>query len=277
MDLEVWGSYYCNTDRWCEDIGQTGLCCREARWKRTSGFDWKLWLSQLWGKVDGNDVDVLLAGSAEKTWYPHYWETSSRKDWVVRVGSVSGDTWLSSWRAPSPPHGIYPPKEPEQVPCWGKWQAALLCFLSAVLLEEAEARGLTGHGRGNSKSHPGEHCHMGWVCHISLANACEMMEEEWQSTELSEYKQAVSFFSLFIFKSGLCHTIMMVTIPFVLWSRSIGLLLGQDKGLDSPENKLLVFPLLFKLPLSWKLLAAYDDFFYVFVIGLCWCQNIRNR
>lgn len=78
------------------------------------------------------------------------------------------------------------------------------------------------------------------------------------------------FFSPFIFKSGLCHAVMTVTVSFVLWSRSIGLLLGQDKGLDSPENKLLVFPLLFKLLLSWNLLAIEDDFFYVFV-----CVGVR--
>lgn len=64
---------------------------------------------------------------------------------------------------------------------------------------------------------------------------------------------------------------MTVTVPFVLWSRSIGLLLGQGKGLDSLGNKLLVFSFLFKLPLSWKLLSVEDDCFGL--SGLC-CQII---
>lgn len=54
---------------------------------------------------------------------------------------------------------------------------------------------------------------------------------------------------------------MTVIVPFVLSSRSIGLLLGQDKELDSLENKLFLFFLLFKLPLSWKLLAVEEFFF----------------
>lgn len=69
---------------------------------------------------------------------------------------------------------------------------------------------------------------------------------------------------------------MTVIVPFVLSNRSIGLLLGQDKGLDSLENKLFLFFLLFKLPLSWKLLAV-EEFFFLSLSSSCFGVKISRK
>lgn len=68
---------------------------------------------------------------------------------------------------------------------------------------------------------------------------------------------------------------MTVIVPFVLSSRSIGLLLGQDKGLDSLENKLFLFFLLFKLPLSRKLLAVEE--FFLSLSSSCFGVKISRK
>lgn len=155
----------------------------------------------------------------------------------------------------------------------------IVCFSRAILLVEAWERGVMECGRGDPEWHPEEHCHVGQICLIPLANICEMMEEECQHAQLSEYKQTVFNF----FKSCLCCTIKTITATFVLWSRSISLLLGQDK--------LLVFLLLLKLPLSCMLLHIEDDFFfmplssscvdvriplYIYIVQqhLCWIQLV---
>lgn len=153
--------------------------------------------------------------------------------------------------------------------------AALWCFLSAVLEE----------GRRGKRAHRTQERRFWAIPRKALPRGTGMShlphECVWNDVggipERAIVRVKTSWVFFLLFKSGLCHTIVTVTVPFVLWSKSIDLLLGQDKGLDSPENKLLVFPLLFKLPLSWKLLAVEDDFFFMSLSSGCVGVSIWNR
>lgn len=170
-----------------------------------------------------------------------------------------------SRHVPSSPCSIYSPKQAEKFPRLGKWWAVLWCFLSAVL--EGRKKGQeSSQDTGEKTLSDTQESTATWDRYVASPS---WIRVKWcrRNTRAHncESENKLGFF--LIFKSGLCHTVVTVTVPFVLWSKSIDLLLGQDKGLDSPENKLLVFPLLFKLPLSWKLLAIEDDFF------LCLCHQ----
>lgn len=236
------------------------------------GFNWKLWISQPWGL--GMAMKWMCRENAISH---HYWWMSIRKDWLAHAGCCSQRP--SSQHALLPSCGIYPAKQAEKFPHLCKWWAGdSMFFQSYPPCWSMRKRG-HGCGRGDPEWHPEEHCHVGQMCLIPLANICEMMEEECQHAQLSEYKQTVFNF----FKSCLCCTIKTITATFVLWSRSISLLLGQDK--------LLVFLLLLKLPLSCMLLHIEDDFFfmplssscvdvriplYIYIVQqhLCWIQLV---
>lgn len=131
---------------------------------------------------------------------------------------------------------------------------ALLVSLNAGLLQEVGTRGVKTQ-------------YLEWLCSMGQVRClshvlCVFSDGKRRNTRAYNCQNINKlFFSLFTFKSSLCQTIMMVTVPFVLWSRSIGLLLGQSKRLGSLGNKLLVFSLLFKLSLSSKL-PVEDDFFW---------------
>lgn len=163
MGLEKEGSFSCNPDRWCGDVGHTVLCHREARQKETSGFKWKLWISlpEGWGMeikwvcsslaVQGKDGNPPIPGRCPV----------GRTDLCAQA-LVPGGVWLSSQLAPSPPHARYPPpKQTEKFPCLGRRQLHYYVFSSCFLPWQSWGQRAHGAQERGSWATPRQHGHTG--------------------------------------------------------------------------------------------------------------------
>lgn len=168
----------------------------------TSGFKWKLWISlpERWG--------TGISGCAAPWQCREMMETPQflgdvqreRSDLYVRA-LVPGGAGLSSQLVPFPPQARYPSaKQTEKFPCLGRWQAALLYFLTVFFLGEAGAREPMGHGRGDAEWHPES------TARGTDVIAQNVMEEQCHSTQLSINKLLLLFSCCFyIWFVSCCH------------------------------------------------------------------------